>query len=156
MDHQIEFFYKFRFVFAGLFAGICLLLLSILVTIVGSNSVINPKTTASANALAAVNMSDTSTTVTAGTYNLLNSARRTALSTGVAFYSVCRSITNATGKTGTVTAHSSAATVHGVGTGMAFVGRGFGDGVLFTFHGIGATTAFTGRMIGDGVGATAN
>jgi surface antigen len=132
-------FYRFQFLIAGITVLVFLTLVSALVTAVGSHSILDSRTGSSASSIS-VTPPDTPNAVANATYILIGGTQRALLSTGIAFYSTCRSITGTATHTGKAIAHGGAVVVHGIGSGIAFTGRGI-------WHGI----AFTGRSIGNGV-----
>jgi surface antigen len=116
-------FHKFRFLLAGLLTVGFLVLISALVTAVGSSTVLAAKPNTSVNP-PDVSMYDSPNVVTATAYKLGDGTKHALLSTGTGLYSVCRSITTATTHSGSFVAHSSAPAARGISSGAMFVGRG--------------------------------
>jgi surface antigen len=140
-------FYKFRLLFAGILIIALLLLISSLVTAIGSNTILDTRTHASVSTLD-TNLSENPNAVVTSAYQLVNGAQHMMLATGTAFYGACKSITVATAQTGRSAVHGSAVVVRGIGSGVAFVGRGFGNAVMFTLHTAGSGTMFMVRLPG--------
>lgn len=126
-------FYKFRFLFAGILTTAFLVLFSALVTAIGSHSILDAKTSPSADILD-TSMSDNSNVVTASAYKLVDNTKHAMLSAGTTLYGACRSITIATAQSGRSIIHGSAVIVHGIGSGAAFAARGVGSSIMFTLR----------------------
>lgn len=126
-------FYKFRFLFAGIVITAFFVLVSALVTAIGSHSILDAKTSPSVNVFD-TSMSDNSNVVTASVYRLANNIKHIMLSTGTILYGACHSITMATVQTGGAIIHGSSVIMHGIGSSIAFVFRGVGSSVMFTLR----------------------
>src|ERR1019366_2020865 len=120
------FFYKFRFLFAATLTVAFLMLISVLVTAIGSNSVLAHPSTKTLS----MDTYDNPNVVTAGANALANGAQNAMLSTGSALYRTCRSITTVTARSGKSIVHGSAviasSTWDGAWHGAACVARGVG------------------------------
>jgi surface antigen len=145
-------FYKFRFVSAGIFTVVLLVLTSALVTAMGSNSVLDTRSSSYREALDTGTPDDPNIIVN-GAYGLVNGARHAMISAGATLYGGCRSITTLTAQSGTGTAQASAATLNGLVSGSAFVIHGIGSMVSLSLHTTGSGVMFTLRTPGKLVGA---
>ncbi|HSX06593.1 MAG TPA: CHAP domain-containing protein [Candidatus Saccharimonadia bacterium] len=123
-------FYKFQFLFAGIFAIAFIMFISAVVTSVGSHSILDTKTnrTAAAIGVAAPEGSDP---LTAGVYGLINGTEHTFLKLGATLYAACKSTTSAGTTAGKTIAHGSIAAVQGVWHGVAFVNHHAATAALF-------------------------
>ncbi|HSX31399.1 MAG TPA: CHAP domain-containing protein [Candidatus Saccharimonadales bacterium] len=143
--------YKFRLLFAGLLTIAFLLLVSAIVTAVGSDTILNARVHPPANTTS-VDTYDSSNLVTAGASHLVGGAKHALLATGTGLYGACRSITAATTKSGKAIAHGSAAMVSGIWHGTTFIVRGFGSITMATLHTTGRGVMFTLRLPGKAIG----
>jgi len=156
MQQQTDlFFYRFHLLFIGLLAAAIVVMTSVLVTAIGSHSVLDPRTSASTNALN-MRVPDSSNAVTAGAYQLMNGGRRLLLTTGMVLYGACHSITTATTHTGVAVLRGSGMVVGGIGKGTIFVTRGIGNGVIFALRTVASGIMFTVRIPGRMVGSVAS
>lgn len=145
-------FYRFRYVLACILTAIFLLIVSALVTALGSNTALDARTHTSANALDTSTL-ETPNTISAGATILAADVQHALLSAGSAMYSACRSVTAVTAQSGKSIAHGSATVVRGVGKGVGLVGRGIGSGVMFTLHTVSHSMLFILRMPAKIVGS---
>ncbi len=134
------FFYKFRFLFAGIFTIALLVLFSAVVTAIGHNSILDTSTPPPAGVLDTNAAS--SNTITTALYSLANDTKQATLSTRVALYGVSRSITTLSVRSGRAVIHGSAVTVHGIWHGTEFVGHSIGSGIMFTLRAPGKIVGF--------------
>lgn len=146
------YFYKFRFLVAGLLAVAFLMTLSAIVTSVGSNTILDTKTHPSADVIGTPS-SVGPNVVTTGASELSVGLERAALSVGTGLYGACKSVTGASAKSGKAVAHGSADVVGSIWDGTAFVGRGVGSITYHTFHAAGTGVMFTLRIPGKVVGS---
>lgn len=144
------FFYKFRLLFAGLLAVAFIMLISSLVTAVGSNTVLDTKTHPSADVIGAVPAAGPNV-VTAGASELEIGFERAALSVGTGLYGACRSVSTATERSSKSVAHGSAVVVGGVWDGTTFVARGIGSITMYSLRAAGTGVMFTLRTAGTAV-----
>jgi len=115
-----------------------LVLISAIVTMVGSGTVLAHPSSSAINADA----SATPNVVTSGASALTGSIESMLLSAGSDIYSTCQSITAMTSRSGDAIGHGSAAIIDGIG-----------EGAMSTVHGIGSVTLFTIRMPGKIIGS---
>ena len=127
------FFYRFQFLIASAFAVTFILLISALVTSVGSNSILDTHTGSSTHAISTF-APDSPNAIATGTYDLIASTQRALLATGVTLYSTCSSITSLSEQTGKAIAHGSVVALSDIWHGIAAMGHGIGSGVMFTVH----------------------
>ena len=90
------FLYRFRYVFASILTLAFLMLVSALVTAIGSGTVLDSKTHPIANSMLDVSAPDSPNAVTVGVSALANETQHVLLSTGSTLYGTCRSVTTAT------------------------------------------------------------
>jgi len=128
------FFYRFQLLFAGIFAITFIVLVSALVTAVGSHSVLDARTHPSVANIIDTSGSETPDAVTSDIYWLVNSTQHAALSAGSALYGTCRSITNLASRSGKTTAHGSTIVAKGMWSATRFAVRGTGDTILFAIR----------------------
>lgn len=124
-------FYRFRFVVVGIVAITLLMLSSALVTMAGTNTVLDARTYPTISAPDPTQF-DSPNAVTSGLSTLLEETQVALLSAGRGFYSVCRWMTNTTVQAGKATVRGTAAVVGGAWHGVVFVSKGVGAGVMFT------------------------
>ena len=146
------FFYKFRFVFAGICTLAFLVATSALVTAIGSHTVLDTRTGAAVSTFGDGG-ADTPNAATAIVYGLLGGGQRLLITTGTVLYGTCRSITTASARAGGSVGRGSAAVVGGIGHGLAFVGHGIGSAVVGTLRGLGSGSLFIIRLPGRAVGS---
>lgn len=145
-------FHRFRFVFASLLTVAFLVCISDMVTAIGSNSVLNPKSHSSA-ATFDTNFSDSPDVLTTGLYSLTDDLQRALLATGTTLYKTCRSVTVISSQSGKAVTHGTVATVQGIGHGIAFGGHLVGSSVAFAGRGVGGGVLFVVRTPGKIVGS---
>jgi surface antigen len=154
MQQQTDlFFYKFRSLLIGLSTIAFFLLISALITAIGSDSVLATKNSPSSVDSFATPLSDSPNAVTDGANALANGSKRVMLSTGIGLYRFCHSVTGTTAQSGKAVVHGSTTTVGAVWDGVSFVGRGIGSGFAFTFRTAGAAVMFTLHAPGKVVGS---
>jgi surface antigen len=143
-------FYKFRFVLASVLTVGFLLLISALVTVIGSGTVLAAKP-GSLSTTYDTGVPYNPNIVTAGASALAGSTQHSLFSMGGTLYRSCRSITNATTRAGNTTVHGSAIAIGAVWHSTTFAVRGIADSILFTVHMpgkiIGSVTS--GRTVND-------
>jgi len=147
------YFYRFRYVFASLLTVAFLMLVSALVTALGSNTVLNTKAHPSTNSILDSSMADSQDAVTNVAVALGADIQRATISTGRTIYGVCRSVTTVTDGAGKSIAQGGADVVSGVGEGIAFAGHGVASGVLFTLHTVGTSVMFAFHLPSRTVGS---
>jgi surface antigen len=145
-------FYKSRFLFAGILAIGFLLLISALVAAIGSGTILDTKTSSSESVID-TNLYDTPNMVTAGAYRLVDGTKHVMLSTGVALYGGCRSMTIMTAQSGRSIVHGIAVIVRGTESGIAFMGHRVGSVIMFTLHTTSSGVIFMLRIPGKIVGS---
>jgi surface antigen len=134
MQQQAGFpFYRFQFLFASLFVVGFILLISAIVTAVGGGSVLDARTGSSAHNITAITP-DSPNAVATGTFQFVAGVQRALLSTGIALYGTCRSVTTTAVRTDKAIGHGVAVAVRGTGHGIGSVVHGVGGGVMFTVH----------------------
>ncbi len=138
-------FFKFRLLLAGAFAIGFLMLISALVTAIGSGTVLDRTTHPRVN-ITDPSIVNSPNAVTDSIYKLADGTKRVTLSTGTALYGACRSVTNAT-------ARSSKSVLHGIGSGTSVAVHGVSSGVMFTLHTTANNIMFTLHMPGKVVGS---
>jgi surface antigen/multidrug transporter EmrE-like cation transporter len=131
-----SFLYKLRFPIAGTLTITFLVLVSALVTAIGSGTALDTRT-ASPRSMSDASASDMNVyspnLVATDASKLADGAQRLMLSTGSALYSICRSVTTMTTQSQAV-AHAGTAVVHGVWSGVALVAHGVASGTVFMFR----------------------
>ncbi|HUB93322.1 MAG TPA: CHAP domain-containing protein [Verrucomicrobiae bacterium] len=106
------------------------MLISALVTTIGSNTVLAHPPSSSIDASA----SDSPDVVTVEGSALLDDMQQWMFSTGHTLYVSCRSVTTTTARGGKVIAHGSTAAVGSTVESVAFAAHGVGSGIMFTIH----------------------
>ena len=143
------FFYKFRYLLASISTAAFLVLISSVVTAVGSGTVLaHPSTDLSDST-----PSYSPNVVTDSASALTNGAQHALISAGGALYQGCRSVTVASAAGGRATVHGSAVVIGGVWDGASYATREAGDGIMFTLRGAGAGIMYTVRMPGKVIGS---
>lgn len=137
MYQQTDLFYKFRFLIAGILTAGFLILISALVTAVGSNTVLDVRTHPAVTATSTV-PTDGPNLITSGASTLANGLQRAGLSIGTGLYEGCRTITAASATAGKSTAR-----------GAVTVGNGMWGGTKFMVRGLGSINIFAYRVTGD-------
>lgn len=107
-----------------------LVLISAIVTAVGSNTVLAHPSSAVLDA----GSPSSPNVVTSGASALTSNAESALLSVGGALYSTCRSITNTVSGSGKAVGRSGAAAVYGAGKGFMAVAHGTGSAIMFTLR----------------------
>ncbi len=130
MQQTNLFFYKFQFLFAGIFAITFILFISAIVTTVGSHSILDTKTNRTAASIS-VATPDGTDAMTASVYGLINGGEHALLAIGASLYGTCQSITRAGAAAGRAAAHTSAAVVYGAWSGIRLVNHTIISSVLF-------------------------
>jgi surface antigen len=143
------YFYKFRFLLASILTATFLMLISALVTAVGSNTILAHPSTSAFD----ISAQDSPNMVTDGASVLVANTQGAMLSTGSTVYGTCRSITNMTARSGRFIVHSSAATVGSTVHGTTFLAHGVGSITMHTLHATGSGILFTLHMPGRIVGS---
>ena len=138
-------FYRLRYVLASILTLAFLLLIAALVTRIGPPSLSdNPVNT---------NIYDTPNVVTASAYILLDDTKQVMLSTDIALYKTCRSITRITVQSGREAAHGSAVIGNGTWNVATLMGRVIGDVLMLSVHLAGSGIIFTVRLPGKIMGS---
>ena len=137
------FFYRFRFLLATLLTMAFLMLISAIVTAVGSNTVLAHPSTSVLSAGA----SNTPNVVASGASTLATSGEQALLSAGGALYSTCRSITAMSNRSGKALTRGSAAIVGGIWYGATAVVRSTASAVtsILRIPGRVISSIFSGR-----------
>jgi len=143
------YFYKFRFLLAGILTIAFLIATSALVTAIGTDSVLAHPSAGTSD----INMSDSPNVVTNAASALAADTEGAMLKTGSTLYNTCHSITIATTSSSRLVAHSSAAIVGGTWDGATFLVRGFGSITMITLRATGAGVMFTVRAPGKIIGS---
>jgi len=107
MQQASTVFYRFQFLFTGVFAVSFILFISAIVTAVGSHSVLDTATNRTAAAIG-VQTPEDADPITADLYGLANGTERAFVTIGTSLYAACHSVTVASITTGGTIAHSSA------------------------------------------------
>lgn len=149
-QQTILLFYRFRFIFIGIFIIAFFVMIAALVTVIGSNTVLATNPNASTSSVGA-NQSYSSNVVTDGMTALAADTERVMLTAGTGLYQNCRAVTITSTRIGRSAANDSAVIVHSVGGSIAFVGRGVGDGIAFTGHTVSSGVMSTVHIVGSGV-----
>lgn len=134
MQQASLFFSRFRFVWASILAMTFLVLVSALVTAIGSNTILDTKTHPHVT-ITGASMVETPNAVTVGINNMIASTERGLLAAGKNLYGACKGITTTTAQTGRAIAHGSAVTIHAIGTGVTTAARGIASGTVFIVRG---------------------
>lgn len=135
--------YAAQIFFVGLIVIISLSLASILITVLGSNTVL-AASKAPASHVNEVNIYESPNIIADGGAAAVGSAQNVAVSAGRNLYANCKWVTGAITKAGTSTVssisdaggsvvHGSATVIRGAGSGIAFVSRGVGKVAMLPF-----------------------
>jgi len=143
------YFYKFRFLFAGILTIAFLMLISALVTAIGSNTVLAHPSTSAFD----ISAPDSPNMVTNAASALAANGQDALISTGSAIYGTCRSITSVTTRSGRSIVDGSAATVGSTLHGATFLAHGVDSITMHTLHTTSSDMMFTLRMPGRIIGS---
>jgi len=156
MYQQIDILFdKFRFALGCIAALASLVIISALVTAIGSHSVLDQRTHSSTEVVDTA-MSNSPNTVTDGLYRLADSAKQLTVAIGSVLYGACRSITTTVSRTGQATVRVGMVMVHGVGSGMGMAVHAVGTSTMFVARASSNGIMFVVRMPGKVVGSIRN
>ena len=143
------FFYRFRFLFAGILTIAFLMVVSAVVTAVGANTILAHPSASAFN----TSTGDSPDIITNDASALVANTQGALLSTGHTLYGTCRSITTTTTGSGKLIIHSSAVVVGSTLNGTAFLARGVGGIAMDTLHATGSGIMFTVRLPSKAIGS---